>query len=349
MRVLTLVGAVAALAVSSLPAQTLLDRPPNLGGTWVPDDGVVRFDFLHRFWVTPGPAKSVVNYPTFTLAVGLPSRLALGLRYSTRSEVLGETNETEFYGRWQVLGGSRPVRVSVTPAFNSAAQSFDGELSADWTRGRLTLVAAARAMTQAYGEDRSRGALAGGAVLLLNDFVALAGDFASLVNPDPGEDPAWSGGLLFVIPGSPHTFSLHVSNVDVNTIQGSSREGLFRLGTKKPLYGFEFTIPLHLKRFSPWFKGGRAAVPPAAEPGVAAEVRINAFRFRTDTITIAAGQAVRWTNEDPVDHTVTFVSGATSSGLLPAKGSFTVRFDRRGTYEYHCTPHPYMKGVVIVR
>lgn len=349
MRILTLVGAVAALTGSSLPAQSLLDRPPNLGGTWVPDQGVVRFDFLHRFWVTPGPAKSVVNYPTFTLALGLPSRLALGLRYSTRSEVFGATNETEFYARWQVLGGSRPLRVSVTPAFNSAAESFDGEVSADWTRGRLTLAAAARAMTQAYGEDRSRGAFAGGAVFRLNDFVAIAGDFASLLSPDATEDPAWSGGLLFVIPGSPHTFSLHASNVDVNTIQGSSREGLYRLGTKKPLYGFEFTIPLHLKRFSPWFKGSRPAAPGPMEEGVAAEVKMTAFRFRTDTITIAAGQAVRWTNEDPVDHTVTFVSGATSSGLLPAKGSFTVRFDRPGTYEYHCTPHPYMKGVVIVQ
>lgn len=338
--------ALLALTLPQATAQVLLDRSPNLAGTWVPDRGVVRFDFLHRFYVGPSPRRSVVNAPTFTFALGLPSALAIGTRYSTRSES-NSNNEIEFYARWRTHRG--PVTLAVTPAYNGAAESLDGELSVDWTRGRITLSGAARGMSQAFGEDRARAALAGGAVWRLNDYVALGGDFASLLDADPGEDPAWSAGVLFVIPGSPHTFSLHASNVGVNTIQGSSRKGRLSAGVGKPLYGFEFTIPLHLNRFAPWFQGrGRSALP-ALEPGVANEVRMEGFRYREDSITVAPGQAVQWTNLDPLEHTVTFERGATSSELLPRNGTFVVRFDRPGVYAYHCTPHPYMKGVVVVR
>src|SRR2546427_8548786 len=43
-------------------------RSANLGGTWVIDPGVVQFNFVHRFYVAPGPSHAVVNNPTFTLA-----------------------------------------------------------------------------------------------------------------------------------------------------------------------------------------------------------------------------------------------------------------------------------------
>ena len=74
-----------------LPAQSLLYRSPNLSGTWVGEPGVVQFNFLHRFYVTPSGPNSphtVINYPTFTLAVGLPQHLALGMRYATRSSAV---------------------------------------------------------------------------------------------------------------------------------------------------------------------------------------------------------------------------------------------------------------------
>src|SRR5512146_207844 len=61
-----LVSVLAGLA-SPLSAQSLLFRSPNLSGTWVPDAGVVQFNFLHRFYVSSGPSHGVANYPTFTL------------------------------------------------------------------------------------------------------------------------------------------------------------------------------------------------------------------------------------------------------------------------------------------
>ncbi|OLB08749.1 MAG: hypothetical protein AUH22_01175 [Gemmatimonadetes bacterium 13_2_20CM_1_70_33] len=109
-------------------------------------------------------------------------------------------------------------------------------------------------------------------------------------------------------------------------------------------------MPLHLKRFAPWFHGaGRTSVPPAAVAGVAADVRMAIYKFGTDSVTIAAGQAVRWINDDPVEHTVTFDGTEGGSPVLPHNGTFIHRFDKPGRYTYHCTPHPFMKGVVIVK
>ena len=336
------------VVVAPLGAQSPLDRSPNMGGTWVPDAGVVQFNFLHRFYVTPRPNSGVTNYPTFTLATGLPAHVGLGMRYATKGAA-NEANETEVYARLRRQIG--PWAISATPAYNITLRSADGEVGVDWTRGGLTLLGAVRGMSHAFGEDRARAAAAGGAVVRLNSYVAITGDFASMLGTDPGEDPAWSAGLLFVIPGSPHTFSLHASNVGGNTIQGSSRADPFvKQATSKPLYGFEFTIPLHLKRFSPWFHGSPKPVAlGAAGETVVAEVDMAALKYGKDAVTISAGQAVRWTNRDPVEHTVTFDGAEPGSPVIPAHGSYVHRFDKAGTYTYHCTPHPFMKGVVIVK
>jgi amicyanin len=351
MRMATVLLALAAGA--PLPAQSLLYRSPNLSGTWVPDPGVVQFNFLHRFYVFPSPTRSVINYPTFTIAVGLPAHTAFGFHYATRSEIASTlSNEVEIFGRWRHAAG--PVTLSITPAYNTAAKSFDGEIGFDWTRGPVTVLAAARAMAHAYRVDTTRFALAGGAVLRLNQFVGLTGDVASLLATRPGEKMAWSAGLVFLIPNSPHTFSLHASNVDVNTIQGSSRRSpLLAQLTSKPIYGFEFTIPLHLSRFRPWFHKSPAApaVTGDVDAPVSATLTITAMKFPADTVFISAGQAVRWNNTDPLGHTIAFAagSGEANSDLIPQNGAYVHRFSQPGTYPYSCTPHPFMKGVVVVR
>lgn len=354
MRLTTVLAALAAAA--PLPAQSLLFRPPNLSGTWVPDAGVLQFNFLHRFYVAPAPAHVVVNFPTFTLVVGLPAHLAAGMRYATHSDATtgSGANETELYGRWQHrFGGNRTITLAVTPAYNTAAKSLDGEVSVDWSRGPVTLLGAVRGMSKAYGRDTARLALAGGAVVRINSYVGLSGDVASLLSTRAGEQAAWSVGLVFQIPNSPHTFSLHASNVDVNTIEGSSRRGPFATGLNKLLYGFEFTIPLHLSRFGAWFHKSPAGPTVSGDVNapVAATVTIGAMKFPSDTVVISTGQAVRWNNADPLGHTITFdpTTGEASSDLIQPNGSFVHRFDRPGTYAYHCTPHPFMKGVVVVR
>jgi amicyanin len=338
------------MVAAPLSAQSLMYRPPDLGGTWVPDAGVVQFNFVHRFYVADAAgAHKVTNFPTFTLALGLGRDLAIGTHYGTNSLVVQNPyrpNETEVYARWRVIGseGKDGLAVSVTPAYNFAAQSADGELGVDYTMGRLTLSGAARGMSKAFGIDTARAAFAGGATARLTDYIALSADVGSFVSPTVRA--AWSVGLNFVIPGSPHAFSFQASNATTSTIEGNS------IGFSKMLYGFEFTIPLHLKRFSPWFHKNPkpVALGSAGGAAIAAQVRISSVKFVGDSVTIAAGQAVRWTNADPIEHTVTFDGGVEAgSPVIPPSGSYTHRFDKPGTYTYHCTPHPFMKGVVIVR
>lgn len=338
----------AVISATPLGAQSLMYRPPNLGGTWVPDPGVVQFNFIHRFYVADASGShKVTNFPTFTFALGLGHDLAIGTHYGTNSQVVTNPyrpNETELYARWRVLGAeSKPgFAVSVTPAYNFAAQSADGEVAVDYTFGRLTLSGAARGMSKAFGLDTARAAFAGGAVARLTNYIALSADVGSFVSPTVRA--AWSVALNFVIPSSPHTFSLQASNATTSTIQGNS------IGFSEMLYGFEFTIPLHLKRFSPWFHGSPKPVAlGAVGAAVAAEVDMAAVKYGKDTVTISVGQAVRWTNRDPVEHTVTFDRTEPGSPVIPPNGSYIHRFDKAGTYTYHCTPHPFMKGVVVVK
>ncbi len=146
----------------------------------------------------------------------------------------------------------------------------------------------------------------------------------------------------------------------VNTIEGSSKRGSFsskqggvRRVAANVLYGFEFTIPFHFKRFAPWFhSGGGAKAVAAGERGAAAAtVRMAQLKFQADSIAIGAGQIVRWVNADPLEHSVTFDAPGAPPGspLIPMGGSYAVRFDKPGAYTYHCTPHPFMKGVVVVK
>src|SRR2546422_8938127 len=167
-------------AVAPLQAQSLLYRPPNLGGTWVPDGGVVQFNFVHRFYVAPGPSHAVVNFPTFTLAAGFGHQAAFGAHFATRSSGgLGNgalsTNETEVYGRWRVRGvEAQPgFAVAVTPAYNLLAKSVDGEVGVDWTQGPFTLHGAARAVSRRLGQSGDGAA-------------AFAGGFNAPPNPDGG-------------------------------------------------------------------------------------------------------------------------------------------------------------------
>ena len=91
-----------------------------------------------------------------------------------------------------------------------------------------------------------------------------------------------------------------------------------------------------------------AAVTPtviAADRGV----RIQDFAFGPRTVTITAGDRVRWTNRDAVEHTATARNGSFDTGLLGQGESRSVRFMVAGTYRYVCTPHPTMTGTIVVR
>ncbi len=324
----------------------MLERTPDVSGGWVGPAGTLHFNFVHRFQVTSG---KVLNFPTFLLAAGLPASTLVGVHYSTNSDVvIGTPNEWEFFGRWRPLGQRRggPLDLALQAGFNEAAESLDGEVSLARTLGPARLLAAVRGLSDGYGGDAVRWAVAGGAVVRLTSHVALAGDVGSLFDRRPGEKTAWSAALQLAVPYTPHTFSIEVTNTTTATLQGASR------GTDQVRVGFEFTIPLTLSRYFGGAAPAPAPEPAAAAPAAAGEavtVEIHRFAFGPGRIEVAAGTTVVWVNGDPVAHTSTADDGGWHSGLIQPGGRWARTFDRPGTYPYHCTPHPFMKGVVLVR
>jgi nitrite reductase (NO-forming) len=57
---------------------------------------------------------------------------------------------------------------------------------------------------------------------------------------------------------------------------------------------------------------------------------------------------VRWMNQDNAYHTVTSLTGAFDSQMIPPSGFFDHTFYDTGYYDYSCTLHPYMTGAVKI-
>jgi plastocyanin len=80
-----------------------------------------------------------------------------------------------------------------------------------------------------------------------------------------------------------------------------------------------------------------------------AKIVIVDFAFAPAEITITVGQRITWVNDDGAPHGLAFSDGAKGTDLLLPAATFSRRFDRPGTYDYHCSVHPYMTGRVVVR
>lgn len=84
-------------------------------------------------------------------------------------------------------------------------------------------------------------------------------------------------------------------------------------------------------------------------PEDAAHVEIVDFmRFDPKVIEVPPGTTVVWTNYDGSNHKVTLPDGA-KSGRMHMESTWSHTFSEAGTYEYHCSMHPRMKGTVIVK
>lgn len=88
---------------------------------------------------------------------------------------------------------------------------------------------------------------------------------------------------------------------------------------------------------------------PAAPPASKNAVTIDTFRFDPDPLTIERGQAVTWSNNDAIAHTVTHNGGDFDMELADKGTTASHTFSEAGTFEYTCTRHPGMAGSVIVR
>ena len=113
--------------------------------------------------------------------------------------------------------------------------------------------------------------------------------------------------------------------------------------------------------------GASPSAPASPGSGYHVEIVAGAFNYQADSATdeyadtespqdyspnvlmVPLGATVTWTNSDPgMIHTITAADGSFDSGFLAAGDSWSYTFENPGTFDYACTPHPWMKGRIEV-
>jgi plastocyanin len=93
--------------------------------------------------------------------------------------------------------------------------------------------------------------------------------------------------------------------------------------------------------------GGGPITSGAGTPAGGTAVAIDNFAFSPATLKAKVGQKVTWTNKQSVAHTVTANAGAFNHPM-PSGATFSFTFTTAGTFTYHCTIHPSMRGTIAV-
>jgi plastocyanin len=78
------------------------------------------------------------------------------------------------------------------------------------------------------------------------------------------------------------------------------------------------------------------------------KVEIVDFTFAPETIEVAAGTEVTWTNADTSPHTATADDASFDTGDLDKGDSARITFKETGSFTYYCRFHPNMKATVQV-
>lgn len=95
-----------------------------------------------------------------------------------------------------------------------------------------------------------------------------------------------------------------------------------------------------------------ATIAPQASTGGGTSITIKNFAFDPTQLTVKTGTVVTWENLDVVPHIVVSDTGSPTAFLsdsLSTGASYKVTFTQPGTYTYHCSIHPSMKGAIIVQ
>lgn len=85
---------------------------------------------------------------------------------------------------------------------------------------------------------------------------------------------------------------------------------------------------------------------------MAATINIRNMMFTPSQITVAKGGTVTWTNNDTTTHTViddlSNVGGPSSGDIAPG-ATYSFKFEKTGSFQYHCRIHPSMRGTIVVK
>jgi len=107
-------------------------------------------------------------------------------------------------------------------------------------------------------------------------------------------------------------------------------------------------------------KESDSSAPPAAAPTTSADsggasaaeetsVEMENSKFVPETISVAVGQQITWTNKDSYAHNVTSTAGEKiDSGNIDGEGTFEFTPKQAGTIAYTCTLHTDQNGKLTV-
>jgi plastocyanin len=118
---------------------------------------------------------------------------------------------------------------------------------------------------------------------------------------------------------------------------GLSKLGISRLGISG-LSKFAIRVALAVLMSSWQFSAARASE---------TQVSIDNFTFAPASITVKIGDTVTWTNRDDIPHTIVS-AGKFRSKALDTDNSFSFTFTAAGDYQYFCSLHPHMTGIIKV-
>jgi plastocyanin len=77
-------------------------------------------------------------------------------------------------------------------------------------------------------------------------------------------------------------------------------------------------------------------------------VSVKRAAFSPATVSIVAGDSIRWRNDDTRDHQIVSTTGTFASPVLRPNRTYTFRFDVAGTYKYRDALNPSVTGTVKV-
>ena len=108
--------------------------------------------------------------------------------------------------------------------------------------------------------------------------------------------------------------------------------------TRRALLGMPFALPF-------------LVVAIKASPALAADaaVSIDNFVFTPDTIEVAVGTKITWTNNDDIPHAVGAKDLSWKSKAMDTGDTYSHTFEKPGTIDYFCTLHPHMQGKIVVK
>lgn len=328
-------------------AQLTLERTPQHTAAWLAEPGVLEVHL--RPMVGRLEDGSTLFSPAGSLGFGVWRRLMVGADAGFETLTFRqERPDWQVYGRYLFMEMAEDgIDIAITGAYNLEVGSIDAEVGVGGWIGPVRLVGSTRGFSNGY--DRGDGRLAAGGGAVFHPFagripVAIAADFMSLANRRFDEHVAWSVGAQFGLFRTAHTGSVFITNSTSPTLQGRSR------GATGTRVGAEFTFRLPAGRALGLYRpqvGAGAYRETDAAPGEYVDIRN--FLFNPRVIEVAVGTTIEFTNSDEAVHTVNADDGSFRSGAIRQGRAWRTTFTRAGRYPFHCGPHPYMRGVIVVQ